>query len=183
MKMEIVAITRALEWIAADQPNSRHLVLVTDSQSTLRKIQSNMLRSEWIEVINRSRLRSIVWIFCPGHAGVRGNEAADKLAAMAPVGDDIKPDRADIIDRVSRRLCEQELEEAEAHYAIARMQEMGLARGMGRKLTLAGKERRMYNQMRTGTVSMDTLRMALVRGTEHLWTCPQCNDVVAPTKV
>ena len=183
MRMEMEAITRALEWIASNQPNSRHLVFVTDSQSTLRKIQSNMLRSEWIEAINKSRLRSIVWIFCPGHAGVRGNEAADKLAGEATVGDDIKPDRADLIDRVARQLGDQELEEAEAHYAIARMQEMGLARGMGRKLRLAGKERKMYNQMQTGTVSMDTLRMALVRGTEHLWTCPQCNDVVAPTKV
>ena len=186
MKMEIVALTRALGCIAANQPKSRHLVFVTDPQSrpTIRKVKpNNMLRSEQIKAIHRIRLRSVVWIFCPGHAGVRGNEAADKLAGEATVGDDIKPDRADLIDRVARQLRDQELEEAEAHYAIARMQEMGLARGMGRKLRLAGKERKMYNQMQTGTVSMDTLRMALVRGTEHLWTCPQCNDVVAPTKV
>ena len=31
-----------------------------------------------------------------------------------------------------------------------------------------GVERARYNQMQTGTVSMDTLRVALVRGTEHL---------------
>ena len=102
------------------------------------------------------------------------------------MGHDTKPDRVDIIDIISKQRRDKELGEAEAHYAIARMQEMGLARGMGRKLTLAGKERRIiiiYNQMQTGTLSMDTLRMALVRGTEHLWTCPQCNDVVAPNKV
>ena len=96
---------------------------------------------------------------------------------------DIETERADIIDRISRQLSEQELEEAEAHYAIGRMQEIRLARGLGRNVTLDGKERRKYNQMQTGTVSMDTFRMTLVRGTGHLWTCPQCNDVVAPTKV
>ena len=89
MKMEIVALTRALGCIAANQPKSRHLVFVTDPQSrpTIRKVKpNNMLRSEQIKAIHRIRLRSVVWIFCPGHAGVRGNEAADKLAGEATVG-------------------------------------------------------------------------------------------------
>ena len=183
MKMEIVAITRALEWICRTQPNSTHLVFLTDSQSTLRRIEKGLLRSEWIDAIQGSKLRSIVWIFCPGHAGVRGNEAADRLAGEATVGDSIMPDRADILDRLWKKLREEEDRETDEHHAVQRMQEMGVMRGDGRKLALAGRERRVHNQTRTGTVSMDTLRVALARGTEHLWTCPQCNDVVAPTKV
>ena len=183
MKMEVVAITRALQWVSSMLPTSTHLVVLTDSQSTLRRIEKNMLGSEWVEAINMTRLRSIVWIFCPGHSGVRGNEAADRLAGDATVGDDIKPDRADILDRLRKRLTEEEDREVEEHHAIRRMQEMGVNRGMGRRCTLAGKERRLHNQLTTGTVSIDSLRVALGRGTEHFWSCPQCNEVVAPTKV
>ena len=100
MTMEIVAITRALEWICRTQPNSTHLVFLTDSQSTLRRIEKCLLRSGWIDAIQGSQLRSIEWIFCPGHAGVRGNEAADRLAGEATVGESIMPDRADILDRL-----------------------------------------------------------------------------------
>ena len=95
----------------------------------------------------------------------------------------IKPDRADILDRLTKKLREEEDSEVEEHHAIKRMQEMGVKRGMGRRCTLAGKERKLYNHLTTGTVSMNSLRMALGRGTEHLWSCPQCNEVVAPTKV
>ena len=183
MKMEMVTITKALEWATSMPPGPTHLAILTDSQSTLRRIEKNMLRSEWLESINRGGLRSIVWIFCPGHSGVRGNEAADRLAGEATVGDDIKPDRNDILDRLFKKLREEEDRESEEHHAVQRMQELGGTRGMGRKCTLAGKERRLFNQTMTGTVSACTLRMALERGTEHLWICPQCNGVVAPTKV
>ena len=87
------------------------------------------------------------------------------------------------MDRLRKKLREEEDREVEEHHAIRRMQEMGVKRGMGRRCTLAGKERRLHNQWTTGTVSINSLRMALGRGTVHLWSCPQCNEVVAPTKV
>jgi ribonuclease HI len=180
MRMEVVAISKALEWIRISRPGSTHLVFVTDSQSTLRKIQRNMLRSEWIDAIKGSDVRSIVWIFCPGHAGVKGNEAADKLAGAATANESIQMDRADIIDKLSRKLKEEDNRDMDDHYAVARMREMGVDHGSGRRSRLAGRERRLDNQIKTGTISMDSLRMALGRGTEHLWTCPQCNDAEAP---
>ena len=183
MKMEVVAITRALEWICATQLNSTHLVFLTDSQSTLRKIEQGLLRNEWLEVLKGTTVRSIVWIFCPGHAGVRGNEAADRLAGSAVVGDTIRMDRAEVLDQLCKKLEEEDARANDDHYAIERMKEMGAVRGEGRKSKLSGKERRVENQRKTGTVSMDTLRRILERGTEHLWTCPQCDDAVSSTKV
>ena len=55
--------------------------------STLQKIQTGMLYCDWINLIKRSELRSITWLFCPGHSGVQGNERADELAGSAGIGD------------------------------------------------------------------------------------------------
>ena len=94
---------------------------------------------------------------------MKGNEAADKLAGEALVGDTIRLDRGDILKRLLLRLREREEQEMENHHAITRMQEMGVNRGDGRKSELAGKERRMANQICTGTISMNTRRVALER--------------------
>lgn len=36
---------------------------------------------EWLASITKSNYRKIVWIYCLGHAGVRGNERSDSLAS------------------------------------------------------------------------------------------------------
>ena len=38
---------------------------------------------DWMASIGRSNLQCIWWIFCPGHAGVRGNLRADILTGKA----------------------------------------------------------------------------------------------------
>ncbi len=81
MDMEILAISEALSWVTTT--NQSHVVIITDSMSTLTKIQKGCLRTEWISYISRSKLRKITWIFSPGHAGVIGNERADRLAGRA----------------------------------------------------------------------------------------------------
>jgi len=51
----------------------------------LRKIETGMYRVEWLESIQRSQIRTVKWIFCPGHTGVLENEWADKLAGSVQV--------------------------------------------------------------------------------------------------
>ena len=183
MRMEMEAITKALDWLKEERAETTHLVVVTDSQSILRKVEKRRLRSEWIEAIEQTSLRAIAWIFCPGHAGVKGNEEADKLAGTAPVvGEDIPFDKSEILKILEKNLRDNEEKETEDHHSITRMQEMQIERGEGRRSRLSGKERRLYNQKATGTMSMDTLRTILLRGTEHLWTCPECNDVASQDK-
>ena len=182
MRMEIEAITKALCWLREDRAETTHLVVVTDSQSILRKIEKRLLRSEWIEAIEQTSLRAIAWIFCPGHSGVQGNEEADKLAGTASAGADIPFDKAEILKILERSLRDEVEKEMEDHHAITRMQEMGFGRGEGRRSRLCGRERRLYNQTATGTISLDTLRRKLMRGTEHLWTCPVCCEVDSQDK-
>ena len=39
---------------------------------------------DWHEAMSTIKLQKIIWIYCPGHAGVKGNERADKLAGKTP---------------------------------------------------------------------------------------------------
>jgi hypothetical protein len=49
-----------------------------------------------------------------------------------------------------------------------------VARGSGRHSYLQGKARKIFNQI---TISDDTLHWQLKRGMEHVWVCPECNEV------
>ena len=93
MKMEIEAVTRALGWLQDARPRTTHLIIVTDSQSILRRVEKRLLRSEWMNPMQHTSLRAITWIFCPGHSGVKGNEEADRLAGSAVVDGQVKFDK------------------------------------------------------------------------------------------
>ena len=80
MRMEVEAITRALQWVSWTRPETRHVVILTDSQSVLTKVDTGQLRAEWLAVIEGTGLNRITWIYCPGHCGVKGNKRADRLA-------------------------------------------------------------------------------------------------------
>ena len=90
MYMEVVAITETFKCIMST--DYEFASIVTDSMSTLAKIRNSMLHVEWKEAIRSSNLTRVVWIFCPGHAGVAGNERADELAGLAVVGETVTLD-------------------------------------------------------------------------------------------
>ena len=164
-------------WLQEQHIECRGIILVTDSQSMLKKIEKGQLRQEWHQSIGRIGLQSIKWIFCPGHSGVGGNVEADKLAGQAVVNCSVSCDRRELLQILEQKLREEEESQDDNHNAIERMKEMGIQRGSARTCTLAGRERRYFNQRATGTISVYTLRALLLRGTEQIWTCPSCNDV------
>ena len=67
MAMEVKAVNKALLFLATSA--YKKAVIVTDSMSTLQKIQRGMLYSDWIDLIKGSELQTITWLFCPGHSG------------------------------------------------------------------------------------------------------------------
>ena len=136
MRMEIEAITNALRWMADTRPQTQHITIVTDSQSTLKKIENHCLRSEWLEAIKKTEMESATWIYCPGHAGVRGNEAADALAGQAVINGGIQFDKHDVLKSLDRLLREEEKNDGVQYHGIVRMKEMGIERGEGRKCQL-----------------------------------------------
>ena len=57
MAMDVKAVTKALKFLATS--SYKKAVTVTDSMSTLQKIQRGMLYSDWINLIKGSELRTI----------------------------------------------------------------------------------------------------------------------------
>ena len=53
--------------------------------------------NEWKDMIPRRNLSTAVWIFCPGHVGVAGNEWADVLAVKAGVGEPLSRDSPSVM--------------------------------------------------------------------------------------
>ena len=68
MAMEVKAVTEALQFLATSA--YKKAVIVTDSMSTLQKIQRGMPYSDWIDLIKGSELQTITWLFCPRYSGV-----------------------------------------------------------------------------------------------------------------
>jgi hypothetical protein len=114
-------------------------------------------------------------LFCPGHAGVRENEEVDSLAVSAPVGGQLLHDKRYVIGALWDKAW-RESDDTENVY-VDRMRLMRVARGSGRHSSLQGKAQKIFNQITTGTISVDTLRWQLRRGTEQVWVCPKSNDV------
>ena len=182
MRMEVEAITRALRWVSWTRPETMHVVILTDSQSVLTKVDTGQLRAEWLAAIEGTGLRKITWIYCPGHCGVRGNERADQLAGSSVIDGTFRRDKAEISKQLSDLLREEEDASQEDSVYIQRMKEMGVQRGDGKRLQMYGRERRIWSQRASGTISMATLRVILERGAEHIWTCPECEDAASGDK-
>ena len=172
MCMEIKAITEALHWIK--DTGHQRAVIVTDSMSTLQKVQKKMLYADWKAMIRESRLERVAWIFCPGHAGVAGNEKADKLAGEAKVGGKLTLDPPTVLTAVAESLKEKR-EESKSH-TLERLKEKGIQSGEGKHSNLCGPTRRISNQMMMETVSRHTLGWILKRRGEQRWTCSDCRD-------
>ena len=42
-------------------------------------------------------LRKILWVYCPGHAGVKGNDRADRLAEKANITGGLRLGRPEVV--------------------------------------------------------------------------------------
>ena len=168
LTMEIMAVTKAMIWL--ESQTFIHACFLSDSMSMLRKIETGWARRHWIESLGRSKLTKISFIFVPGHAGVRGNERADRLAGMAAVQSGRAMDQADIINSLRERGRVHDSRNSGESTTLTRLQELKVKCGVARQERYAGRQRRIVNQQRTGVVSRHTLMDILRERSEHLWT-------------
>ena len=83
--MEVEAVTPALCWIGSrGDSQTTHAILLTDSVNVLQKVKNGMGSPGWSVSMVDIYLRKLLWVHCPGHAGVKGNDRANRLGAKQP---------------------------------------------------------------------------------------------------
>ena len=162
MQTEINAITLALSW--AKHQLFSHIIIVSDSLSTLEKIRGRHLHADWMQHINDSLIRKITWIFCPGHAGVAGNEHVDKLAGEAAISDNkVLLDPQAFVGMVASHMSDVQDNKPSSSHTLQVIKDSGTKRGAGVKCLLRGPNRRRANQLLCNTVSVSTLKYGPAR--------------------
>ena len=124
--------------------------------SLLQKVKSGMGSPDWIVSILDIHLQKLLWVYCPGHAGVKGNKRADRLAGKAT------------LQLASRKIWSVEKLETLPAGTKHRLEERGVETGSVRRSSLKGRE----TAIDTGTVSKATLGKLLRDGVERIWAFP-----------
>ena len=170
LTLEVEAVTHAIQWLASQRdPQITHAAILTDSMNLLQKVESGMGCPYWNKVMHSLQLQRRLWIYCPGHTGVSGNERADKLASTADITSGLQLGRVAVL-RGLRNILNTDKPE---HHSIDRLTERRVEeKGSGRHATLQGRERSVFNQTNIGNVSRATLRRMLRDGAERVWAFP-----------
>ena len=172
MQMEVKAITEALRYIQLNQHSKA--VIVTDSMSTLEKVKKEYLHADWMKIFSDSKLEKIIWIFSPGHAGVRGNERADELAGTAPIDNNYVLDPTTVLQTIKEHLIQQR--PPSSSHSVAILKDKNVQAGEGASNDSRGASRRRQNQLLLETISLHTLRWTLLMREEQMWECPECQS-------
>ena len=86
LTMEVETVTHAIQWLVSRrEAQIAHAIILTDSMNLLQKVESGMGCPDRHTIMHSLRLQRRLWIYCPGHAGVSGNERADRLASKADI--------------------------------------------------------------------------------------------------
>ena len=74
----------ATQWLASQRDAEiTHAIIPTESMNLLQKVESGMGCPNWNTAMCSLRLHKLLWVYCPGHAGVSGNERADRLTQIS----------------------------------------------------------------------------------------------------
>ena len=96
--IEAEAVTHALQWLAFQgDAQIAHAIILTDSMNPLQKVDSGMGCLDWHTAMHSLRLQRLLWIYCTEHAGVGGNERADRLASTADIISGLQLGRAEVL--------------------------------------------------------------------------------------
>ena len=134
----------------------------------LQKVESGMGCPDWHTAMHSLRLQRLLWIYCPGHAWVIGNERADRLTSTADITSGLQLGRAEVLRGLRNFLNTDKPE----HHSIDRLKERGVEKGTGRHSTHQGQERSVFNQANIGIVSRATLGRLLRGRAERVWAFP-----------
>ena len=128
----------------ASDAQTTHAIIPTDSMNLLQKVESGMGCLDWHTAMDSLRLQRLLWICCPGHAGVSGNERADRLASTADITSGLQLGKAEVLKSLRNFLNMGRPE----HHSTDRLKERGVEKGSGQLSTLRGRERQISALLR-----------------------------------
>lgn len=71
--METEVVTKVLPWLIW-QVDAHGVVM--DSQSMFHKVERGLVHQECVQLLEKSGVTRMKWIYCPGQLGVRGSVAS-----------------------------------------------------------------------------------------------------------
>ena len=71
-----------------------------------------------------THLRKLLWVYCPGHAGVKENDGSDRLAGKATLTSGLLHGKSEVLRSLRHYLRAQ----SQGHHTIYRLQEKGVER-------------------------------------------------------
>ena len=98
LTMEVEAVNHVLHWIASRGDSQiTHAIILIDSMSLLQKVKSGMGSPDWNVSMVDIHLQKLLWVYCPGHAGVKGNDRTDRLAGKATLTSGLLLRRSEVL--------------------------------------------------------------------------------------
>ena len=96
--MEVEAVTHAIQRLAS-QRNAQitHAIILTDSMNLQQEVESGMGCPAWHTTMHSLRLQRLLWIYCPGQAGVGRNERAERPASTADITSGVQTGGAEVL--------------------------------------------------------------------------------------
>jgi len=94
----------------------------------LQKVKNGMGSPGWSVSVVDIYLRKLLWVYCPGHTGVKGNDRADRLAGKATLTSGLLLGRSEVVRSLRHYLRAQ----SQGHHTIDRLEERGVERGSAR---------------------------------------------------
>ena len=96
--MAVETVIHALRWIAT-RSDSRitHAIILTDSVSLLHKVKHGTRSPDCHVPIFSIHLRNLLWLYCSGHAGVKGNYQADRLVGKTTITSGLLLGRSEVL--------------------------------------------------------------------------------------
>ena len=128
-------------------------------------VRPEKVRCDWIVSVVDILLRIPLWMYCPGHAGVKGNDRADRLARKAIIASDLCLVSSEVLRSLRHNLRAQ----CQGHHTIDRLEDRGVESGSTRRSSFKGRERAIVNQTNIRTVSKATLGKSLRYWMERIW--------------
>ena len=136
--------------------------------STIARVHRHQSK-EGIYIALHIHLPKHLWVYCPGHAGGKGNDRADRLAGKAIITSGLRLGRSEVLRSLRRYMRAQS---QGRHHTIDRLEERGVERGSARRSSFKGRGRAIVSQTNIGSVSKATLGKLLGEGVELSWAFP-----------